>query len=85
MAKKAGKKRQARRTARMAVIPEPAPNTRSVIIYTGPGTVAMKGGANVTMVCGNCGSPILEGIKTSQVQSLVFRCNNCQAFNETPI
>jgi len=85
MAKKAGKKRQARRTVRMVVIPQPAPNTRSVLLYTGPGTVAMRGQGNVTMICGNCGKPLLENIKTSQVRNLVFRCNNCGMFNETPI
>ena len=76
-------KKPKRRTIRMAVIPEPAPNTRSVLMYVGPGTVAMRGQDNVTMVCGNCGSPILEGMKTIQVRNLVFRCNKCGAFNET--
>ncbi len=85
MAKKAGKKRQARRTVRMVVIPEPAPNTRSVIVYMGPGTVAMRSQGNVTMTCGNCGSPILESVKVGQFRSLVFRCNKCGVFNETPI
>lgn len=76
-----------RRTIRMMVIPEPAPNTRSGIINIGPGTVVVrgqgKGMGNVTMVCGNCGSPLLENIKVSQFQSLVFLCNKCGVYNDT--
>ena len=79
----AAAKKQRRRTVRMIVIPEPEPNTRSVLLYTGPGTVVMRGPGNVTMVCGQCNSPLLEGMKVTQVQNLVFRCKNCGAFNET--
>ena len=69
----------------MMVIPPPPNNTRSVIVYTGPGTVAMRGSGNVTMVCGNCGSPLLENVKTSQFRNLVVLCKNCSSFNETLI
>lgn len=72
-----------KRRIRLAVIPEPEPNTRSVLIYTGEGTVVMRGPGNVTMECGNCGAPIIVGVKTSQLQNLVFKCPNCGAFNET--
>ncbi len=71
------------RHVRMAVIPEPAPGTRSVLVYEGPGTVAMRSQGNVTMECGKCGSPLLVGIKTSHVVELVFKCSKCGAFNET--
>lgn len=77
--------RQPRRQIQMAVIPEPEPNTRSVLMYTGPGTVAAKGSGNVTMICGNCASPILENVKVAQFQNIVFRCNKCGAFNEVLI
>jgi predicted RNA-binding Zn-ribbon protein involved in translation (DUF1610 family) len=75
--------RQPRRKIRMMVIPEPEPHTRSVIMYVGPGTVAMKGPGNVTMVCGNCGSPLIVGLKVSALESVVLRCNNCGAFNDS--
>jgi predicted RNA-binding Zn-ribbon protein involved in translation (DUF1610 family) len=69
----------------MMVIPPPEKNTRSVFIYTGPGTVAMRGGGNVTMLCGNCGSPLVENFKVSQIHGLVILCKNCGSFNESLI
>lgn len=77
--------RQPRRQIQLHVIPEPEPNTRSVLLYTGPGTVGVTGDGNVTMICGNCGSPLLENVKVAQFQGLVFRCNKCEAFNEVLI
>jgi len=83
ISKQKGTDKQRHRTIRMMVIPEPAPNTRSVLLYTGPGTVVMRGQWNVTMVCGKCASPLLEGVKTAILQNMVVRCQNCGAFNES--
>jgi len=71
------------RRLRLAVIPEPEPGTRSVLIYTGEGTVIMNGPGNLVMECGNCGVPLVKGVKTNQLRNLVFKCPNCGAFNET--
>jgi len=76
-------KKRTQRRIRMMVIPEPEPNTRSVLVYTGEGTVVMRGPGNVIMECGNCQVPLTEGVGVAQVQSLVLRCPNCGEFNES--
>jgi uncharacterized Zn finger protein len=45
--------------------------------------VVMRGAGNVTMECGNCGAPLLVGVKVAQFRDLVFRCPACGQFNET--
>ena len=82
MTKKKGPTPKKRRI-RLMVIPEPEPNTRSVLIYTGDGTVMIQGAGNITMECGQCGVPLIQGVNVSQVQSMVLKCPNCGAFNET--
>lgn len=76
-------RKKGKRRVRLAVIPEPESDTRSVIVYTGEGTVAMRGQGKVVLECGNCGKPIVDGLAMTQVRNLVFRCNNCGAYNET--
>ena len=76
-------KKRARRHIKLMVVPEPEPNTRSVLLYTGEGTVAMRGPGNVVMECGNCGVPLIEGVPVGSLQNLVFHCQSCGAFNET--
>jgi hypothetical protein len=41
-------------------IPEPEPNTRTVFVYEGPGTVVFRGegGGGTTFVCASCQSPL---------------------------
>lgn len=70
---------------RLHVIPEPAEGTRSVLIFAGEGTVAIKGDVapNLVMDCGSCGAPLVQGVPVSQIESVVFKCNGCGAFNET--
>ncbi len=75
--------KQAKRHIQLMVIPEPEPNTRSVIVYTGEGTVVMKGPGNAIMECGNCGVPLIEGVPVANIRNIVFRCPSCGAFNET--
>jgi predicted RNA-binding Zn-ribbon protein involved in translation (DUF1610 family) len=77
------RKKPSKRRIRLAVIPEPEQGTRSVIIYTGEGTVVMRGGGNVIMECGSCGARLVDGLKTAQLQGIVLKCPQCQAFNET--
>lgn len=65
-------------------IPKPEEGTRTVLVYSGDGTVAMSGVATGhDYVCGVCDSVILEAIPKGQVVNVVFRCNNCGAFNDT--
>jgi predicted RNA-binding Zn-ribbon protein involved in translation (DUF1610 family) len=74
---------RATRHIAMMVISEPEPNTRSVLVYTGEGTVVMRGPGNVVMDCGNCGAPLIEGVPVANLQGIVFRCPNCGQFNDT--
>ncbi len=68
----------------LRLIPEPEKDTRTVIVFTGKGTVVMRGEATGRdYVCGNCGATILAGIGRGQVKNIVFKCNACGAFNET--
>lgn len=76
-------KRPVARPIRMMVIPEPAPNTRSIIVYQGEGTVAMKGPGTTVLECGSCGVPLVEGMRVAQIRQLVFVCPKCGAHNET--
>jgi hypothetical protein len=78
---KVTKKRK--RHIKLMVIPEPEPDTRSVFMYVGDGTVAMKGPGNVVMECGKCGAPLVEGVPVSQIRNIVFFCQSCGAHNET--
>lgn len=68
----------------LKVIPEPDPNTRSVFIYKGEGTVIFEGdSANVEQCCGSCGAPLTIGVPPERIRNLVLKCNACGAFNET--
>jgi hypothetical protein len=82
-----GKKAKARRmrTIRLVVIPEPKPGTRSVLNYTGKGTLVMRGDTSpgTTMVCGKCEAPLIEGVGMDQIVDIVFHCNRCGAYNQT--
>jgi hypothetical protein len=88
MGKKATKRRM--RTIRLMVIPEPPPGTRSVfrLAPEAPGTLVMNftgrlKTADLEMVCGNCGAPLVRGVNVSQFQSIVFVCNGCGMYNDS--
>lgn len=69
---------------RLAVIPEPDPDTRAVQILTGPGTIIIQGDAcGLSMDCGKCGASLVVGLKREQVRQIVLKCNACGAFNDT--
>lgn len=69
---------------KLRVISEPDPDTRTVFEKTGDGTILFQGfDTNIALVCGKCGAPLAAGIQPSQIKSIVLRCNQCMAFNET--
>jgi hypothetical protein len=71
-------------TIRLKVIPEPDPNTRTIFVYDGDGTVVMSGFASgLSMNCGKCDSPLVRGLNRGQITDVVLRCKGCGAFNET--
>lgn len=70
-------------TISLKVIPEPDPNTRSVFIYDGEGTVAFTGyQVGLALVCGSCKSHLVVGILRENIQNIVIRCKNCGSYNE---
>lgn len=68
----------------LRVIPEPAAGTRSVLAYTGEGTVVMRGSAmGHDYVCGACAAVLLEAVPRGQVRNVVVKCPACGAINDT--
>lgn len=69
---------------KLAVIPEPEPGTRTVMVQGTPDTLLFEGEyPNISLLCGSCGNPLAVGVKTSQLHNLVLQCAACSAFNET--
>lgn len=69
---------------KLKVIPEPDPSTRSVFKKTGKGTVIFQGRAtSVAQCCGECGAPLIVGLRSGQVRGIVLECNECGSFNDT--
>ena len=68
---------------KMKVIPEPAPNTRSVLMPEFKGAVMTSKGS-LDYYCGNCDITLFRRIDYKQVQNLVVKCGGCGAFNEIP-
>jgi len=67
---------------RLNVIPEPQPNTRTILApQNGP---AIRGGGEIDFICGNCESLLAEGISEDQIRNIVFKCSNCGQYNESP-
>lgn len=71
--------------ARVALtpIPEPDPDTRSVLHRTGEGTVFFSGGGDTDFSCGRCGALLARKVDAGQLRSLVLKCAGCGTFNDT--
>ena len=69
---------------RLTVIAEPDPQTRVVFEHSGQGTVFFQGEAvGLSLDCGHCGAPLVEGLYREQVRGIVLRCSACGAHNDT--
>lgn len=66
----------------LRVIPEPDPKIRSVINFTGKGTIAFTGNGDLNLLCGQCKSMLVQGVGAS-LESVVIKCNSCGAYNDT--
>lgn len=65
------------------VIHEPDPDTRSVFIREGEGTIIFAGyEVGLALLCGKCKSQLIVGIPKENIHNIVMRCNKCGAFNE---
>lgn len=70
---------------RLTVIPEPDPESRSVFLRDGDGTVAFQGfEVGLSQDCGNCAACLIAGLPPGRVAGIVIRCNACGSFNEVP-
>lgn len=68
----------------LKVIPEPDPGSRSVFIKNGEGSIIFSGReTEISLDCGQCGASLVVGLKQEQIRSIVLRCNQCGAFNDT--
>jgi len=68
----------------LTVIPEPAPNTRSLLVPQGKFPV-IRGEGDMDLVCGKCGQVLVESVgKGVWLKNLVIRCPNCKSYNEVP-
>ena len=69
----------------LVVIPEPEPDTRTILIQTGfPLRPIINSVGSIDYTCGDCEFVICKGLEgASQVQNIVFRCSHCSSFNET--
>lgn len=68
----------------LRVISEPDPNRRTVFEKMGDGTILFQGfDTNTALVCGKCGATLAAGLQPSQIKSIVLRCTQCMAYNET--
>ena len=70
-------------TRKMKVIPEPAPNTRSVLAPTFKGPVIQSEGP-LSYACGQCETTLMRNVDYKQVRQVVIKCFACGAFNEIP-
>ena len=67
----------------MKVIPEPPPNTRSILEPTFSAPAIVSEGP-ISYSCGNCGLILLKDVLPTQVQAIVIKCGRCKSYNDTP-
>jgi hypothetical protein len=66
----------------LPVISEEDAKNRTLISGTS-GSSLMGGGGPDDLVCGACGALLAQGVGGNlKLQSIVFKCHNCGAFNE---
>ena len=69
----------------LRVIPEPKPNTRSVMIQNEGEVpfVFMKGGGSEDLICGSCDALLCESVAWANLRGVVFKCPMCGTFNDS--
>ena len=70
---------------KLKVISKPKPYTR-VILEPKLGEVlpVIKGNGDLNLLCGNCGTVLVEGINDGQIRDILIHCPICRHFNEIP-
>ena len=72
---------------KLKVIPKPAEGTRTVLVPKRNVLPVIKGNippehGGLTFQCGNCGAPLINGVKKGQVRNIVIKCPLCGSYNE---
>lgn len=65
----------------MRVISKPPDQIRQAARNVGP---VIKGNGNMTYLCGECETSVLETVEYKQVRDLVVKCNKCGCYNDIP-
>jgi len=68
--------------AHMRVISKPPSQTRQVAPRVGP---VIKGDGNMTYLCGDCETTLLETVEYKLVRELVVKCKQCGCTNDIPL
>ncbi len=69
----------------LEVIPKPLENTRSVIEFENIGNrITGESADGVTLICGECGSILVEKLNRNQIRNIVIRCPSCKSYNNVP-
>lgn len=68
----------------MRSIPEPAPDTRTILHPTSnsAGQALFTGEGGTDYTCGTCGAGLLVAIQPGQMAGMVFVCPGCGSWNE---
>lgn len=78
-----------RSPVRLTVIPEPKEGSRVIIDLAdedADSTIFIDPHArNVpSMLCGDCGAVLVEGIERGTFEGVILQCPHCGAYNDTP-
>lgn len=69
---------------RLKLVKEPAPKSR-VVVYSENDTLPLfRGNGNISSLCGNCRTTLVERAWKLSIMNLVVKCPSCQSYNEFP-
>jgi DNA-directed RNA polymerase subunit RPC12/RpoP len=72
------------RYAHMRVISKPSDRTRPILAPTPNVGPVIKGNGNMTYLCGECETSVLETVEYKQVRDLVIKCKKCGSYLDIP-
>jgi predicted RNA-binding Zn-ribbon protein involved in translation (DUF1610 family) len=69
---------------KLKVIPAPSSGSVPVIKTDKKGNFTfIKGEGSDNLLCGSCGTILIEKLNRGQIQGIVFQCTNCGNYNLT--
>lgn len=71
---------------RLRVVPEPGAGTRVASVSDSSIVISRGGDTADQLVCGSCGTTLLEIEPGMQLRDIVIQCPKCESFNDpTPM